>query len=32
MDFKSDIDQILADEVDELPPKTKIEAFWRWLM
>ncbi|KAL4068227.1 amino acid permease/ SLC12A domain-containing protein [Scleroderma yunnanense] len=32
MDFKSDIDQILADEVDDPPPRNKLEAFWQWLM
>ena len=32
MDFVSDLDQIAADEVDEPPPKNKIEAFWQWLV
>lgn len=32
MDFKSDLDQIAADEVDDPPPKNRIEAVWRWLM
>ncbi|KIJ21581.1 amino acid-polyamine-Organocation superfamily protein [Paxillus involutus ATCC 200175] len=32
MDFVSDIAQIEADEVDDPPPKNKLEAFWRWLM
>ncbi|KAH7883763.1 amino acid permease [Phlebopus sp. FC_14] len=32
MDFISDIDQIEADEVDDPPPKNKVDAFWQWLM
>ncbi|KAF9243944.1 amino acid permease [Melanogaster broomeanus] len=32
MDFTSDIAQIEADEVDDPPPKNKMEAFWRWLV
>ncbi|KAG1715631.1 hypothetical protein ID866_1513 [Astraeus odoratus] len=32
MDFESDLAQIAADEVEDPPPKNKIEAFWRWLM
>jgi amino acid transporter len=32
MDFHSDIAQIEADEVDDPPPRNKMEAFWMWLM
>ncbi|KAF8844099.1 amino acid permease [Paxillus ammoniavirescens] len=32
MDFVSDIAQIEADEVDDPPPRNKMEAFWRWLV
>ncbi|KAF9229501.1 hypothetical protein BS17DRAFT_723335 [Gyrodon lividus] len=32
MDFVSDLAQIEADEVEDPPPKNKMEAFWRWLM
>ncbi|KAI6153426.1 amino acid permease [Pisolithus tinctorius] len=32
MDFVSDLAQIAADEVEDPPPKNKMEAFWRWLM
>lgn len=32
MDFVSDIAQIEADEVPDTPAKTKMEAFWKWLV
>lgn len=32
MDFESDLAQIAAEEVDDPPPRNKMEAFWQWLM
>ncbi|EIW86545.1 amino acid permease [Coniophora puteana RWD-64-598 SS2] len=32
MDFVTNIAEIEADEVDDPPPKNKMEAFWAWLM
>ena len=32
MDFVSNIAEIEADEVDDPPPRNKVEAFWQWLM
>ncbi|KZV62415.1 amino acid permease [Peniophora sp. CONT] len=32
MDFYTGIEEIEAEDVDEPPPKNKLEAFWAWLM
>ncbi|VDB91570.1 unnamed protein product [Peniophora sp. CBMAI 1063] len=32
MDFYSNIAEIEAEDVDEPPPRNKLEAFWAWLM
>jgi yeast amino acid transporter len=32
MDFVTGLDAIEADTYDEEPPKTKLEAFWSWLV
>ena len=32
MDFYTGIAEIEAEDVDEPPPKNKLEAFWAWLV